>query len=293
MIKKRALTTRLYTMIGIALLPLLCYGFYKNGISLYTKGYVDFLGMLKPLIIVAMAISGSVVGTILREFKNNKSISQNIINKCKSGIIESFILSLVLPLSTSPIILFMVTFIFSLLFYYLKVNKIALMYLIMQGINYVLGLNSFQNPYELSTVLNYDGSDLFFGLGVGGVASTSVIILVVALIFLSFNKLYKKDMVYSAIVTFLFLGIVPCLVTGNYGDIFPLIFGYNILYTFIMVAPNIYSTSYTSKGQVLSGIILGIVTYFLAIFTPYNAAMLACLLIGFIKGICDRLFVVR
>ena len=35
----------------LSLLPLILFGFYKNGISLFIKDYVNILGMLKPLLL--------------------------------------------------------------------------------------------------------------------------------------------------------------------------------------------------------------------------------------------------
>ena len=280
-------------MYGIALIPLLIFGIYKNGIQLYDKGYVNVWGMIKPVILISMAICGSVAGTLLKNYRQKKIIDLESMNKCKKGIIEALLLSFVLPIKSSPLILFVVTFLFNLFKENTKINKVAIMYIVMQLLNVLLGLNTFSNPYEVNTTLNYDGIDLFLGFGTGGICSTPVVFIILGLIILCFNSLYKKDMVISAIITFLILGIVPRIITSHYGEIFPLIFGYNILYVFVFIFPNLYSSSYTTKGQILSGIIFAILTYFFVMITPYNAAMLSVILVSLIRGICDRLFVIK
>lgn len=290
--KKKNISSRLYLMYAICLLPLIIYGTFKNGINLYRKDLVDVLGMLKPLILLGMGISGALLGGIIRELKENKH-SKDLIEKCKGNIIESVLLVCILPLKSGPIITFLVTFIFSLFFSKLKINKIALMYLVVEGINVILRLNAFSNPYLDNTLLKYDGIDLFWGLGLGGVFSTSILFILIGFVLLCFNKLYKKEMVISSLITFLILGIVPYMIMGNYDKIFPYIFGYNILFILVFVGPNLYSSSYTIKGQILSGILIAILTYLLSFITPYTSAILAVLIVSLLKGIIDRIFVIK
>jgi len=291
--KKKNLTSRLYLMYLIALIPLILFGFYKNGISLYRKDLVDFLEAFKPLIILMMGITGSLLGGIIREYKNAKIVSRELLNKCKGNIVEGVLLVCILPLKSSPLIIFFTTFLFSLLLNKLKLNRIALMYLLVEGVNVLLDLNSFSNAYLESTLVKYDGIDLFWGLGEGGTFSTNILFMLIGLLFLSFNKLYKKEMVISGLMTFLLLGIVPYMINGNYDKIFPYIFGYNIIFILVFVGPNLYSSSYTIKGQVLSGILVGLLTYILSFYTPYTAAILAILFVSFTKGIIDRIFVIK
>ena len=46
----------------LSLLPLILFGFYKNGISLYIKDYVNILGMLKPLLLI---LCGFIIGILV------------------------------------------------------------------------------------------------------------------------------------------------------------------------------------------------------------------------------------
>jgi len=290
--EKKNISSRLYLMYALCLMPLIIYGLFKNGINLYRKDLVDTLGMLKPAILLAMGATGALLGSIFRELKTNKN-SKEIFNKCKGNIVEATLLVCILPLKTSPIVTFIVTFLFGLFIPQLKVNKIAIMYLIVEGINVLLHLNSFDNPYLENTLLKYDGIDLFWGLGQGGIFSTNILFIIIGFIILSFNKLYKKEMVISSLITFLTLGTIPFMIMGKYDHIFPYIFGYNILFILVYIGPNLYSSSYTTKGQILSGILIGILTYILSFFTPYTAAILAIIIVSLLKGIIDRIFVIK
>lgn len=290
---KKSFNTRLYSMYILALLPLIIFGFYKNGIELYKKDYVDIIMMFKPILILLMSVTGAFLGSVLREYRVTKTLNWKLVNKTKGNVIEALLVACILPLKSSPLIVFGIVFLVNLFLNKLKINKIALLYLVVEGINVLLKLNVFANPYEASTVLNYDGLDLFWGLGNGGIFSTSIILILLGFLFLSFNKLYKKEMVVASLIVFFILGIVPFMIKGNYNDICPLIFGYNILFVLVFILPNLYSSSYTMKGQVLSGILVGVLSYALYFVTPYTSAVIAVLIVSLISGIIDRIFVIK
>ena len=69
---KTVLNKKLNLIMAISIFLLVLFGFYKNGISLYQKDYISFFEMFKPLIIVLMSISGSIIGSFIRERKKSK-----------------------------------------------------------------------------------------------------------------------------------------------------------------------------------------------------------------------------
>ena len=52
MIKSNNSIKRLCITYLISLIPLIIFGFYKNGISLYIKRYINLLEMFKPLLFI-------------------------------------------------------------------------------------------------------------------------------------------------------------------------------------------------------------------------------------------------
>ncbi len=279
----------------IALVPLIVYGFYKNGFKLFLKGIVGVDGLFRPMLILAACLVGSLFGGFLREwFKNRKSDKKiNFINSLKGNVVEAVLVAAILPINTQLSVAVLVPALFSLFFDKLKLNKIALMYIAIESINVFLGLNNFDNVYEASTVLNYTGVDYFFGSGTGGIFSTSILFIIVGFIFLCFNKLYKREMVVASLLSFLLLAVGSCMIRGAYSEIFPFIFGYNIMFAFVFIAPNLYSSSYTVKGQITSGILIGVGTFIIFYFTHYTAAVLAILIVSVFKGVLDRIFVIK
>ncbi len=291
--KKHSLNTQLYLTYLICFIPLFIYGFYKNGIRLYYKDVIGALEMFRPILILVSGVTGAILGVIIREHKNIKDKNFNLLNKCKECVVEAILTVAILPLKTNPLIVFAVTCLASILLYKIKINKMCIMYIVIEGINVLIGNNNFRNPYELSTVLNYDAMDLFLGKGLGGIYATSIIFIIVGAILLSFNKLYKKEMVYSSLIVFLLSGAIFYMIKGDYASILPYIFGYNVLFIMVFISPCIYSSCYTVKGQILSGILIGLMTFLLSFITLYTSCILAVLITSLTKNVLDRIFVIK
>ena len=291
--KRRSLNTRLYLMYLIALLPLLIFGCYKNGVEVYMKGFVGLYGLAKPLLLLSCSVLGAMIGGILREWKNVKKFNFSLLDKIKGDVVEAVLVVAILPIDSNPLTILGITMAFGLFLGKVKINKVALLYIVIEGLNVLWGLNNFKNAYEINTVLNYNGLDLFFGSGTGGIFSTNVFLILLGYLFLSYNKLYKKEMVLASVATFLLLGSIPKMIGGQYTEILPYIFGYNVLFVLVFVAPNLYSSSYTLKGQIVSGILIGILCFAISFMTSYTAAVLAVLIASGLKGILDRMFVIK
>ena len=129
-------------------------------------------------------------------------------------------------------------------------------------------------------------------MGVGGIASTCIFLIGVSLFILSFNKIYKRDIAISSIIAFISLTLIIAIATNNYSGIFKTLFSHSILFSLVFVSPITYCSSYTTKGQVLSGILISIITVVLSYFIPYEAVFVAILLVSLIKNIIDRIFVI-
>lgn len=291
--KRRSLNTRLYLMYLIALLPLLMFGCYKNGVEVYMKGFAGLYGLAKPLLLLSCGVLGAMTGGILREWKNVKKFNLSLLDKIKGDVVEAVLVVAILPIDSNPLAILGITMAFGLFLGKVKINKVALLYIVIEGLNVLWGLNNFKNAYEINTVLNYNGLDLFFGSGTGGIFSTNVFLILLGYLFLSYNKLYKKEMVLASVATFLLLGSIPKMIAGQYTEILPYIFGYNVLFVLVFVAPNLYSSSYTLKGQIVSGILIGILCFAISFVTSYTAAVFAVLIASVLKGILDRMFVIK
>ena len=288
---KNILNKHLNLVTGLFIITLVLFGFYKNGIFLYSKNYISTIEMFKPLLIVFMSISGGIVGSFIREWKKNKKLNLEYIDNLKAIIIENAIVACTLPISTSPLIVFLLVMLVNIFVKRSKLNHIAISFIVISVIDRLIGEYSFLNIYEASTTLNYNRLDLFLGLGSGGIASTSNILILFALLVLCFNKLYKRDIALFSILTFVIITLGITIISNNYSGFFKTIFAPNILFSLVFIAPITNPSCYTNKGQILSGIIIGIMTIVLSIFVPYESVFIAILFVSLIKNIIDRIFV--
>ena len=290
---KKGISQRLYFTTFLCLIPLILFGLYKNGLQLYKKDLITPILMLKPLIIIAMSLAGSFIGTIFREFKNKNKDIHKILNNNKIIFLESIIIALLMPINSSPIFLFIAMIIMSLFFRRFELNRIALFYIGLEVINKIFGMNSFENLYEVSSMVKYNTIDMFLGFASGGICSTSVLLILIALFVLMNNKIYKREIPVSSIIIYVILVSVFNMIKGDYVNILPTIFSYNVLFIYVFVAPNLYSSSYTEKGKVLSGVVIGVLTFILSFFTYYGSAIIACFIVSILRNILDKPFILK
>ena len=288
---KKKFNKGLYFLTFICLIPLLMFGLYKNGYILYKKDYINTARAIKPLVLALMSLAGAFLGTFIRERKV-KDIKK-ILNKNKIIYLEAIIVSFLMPINSSPIILFIVMFVMGKWFRTFEINRIAVFFILIEVINKMLGLSSFLNLYEEYGEAVYNGFDLFLGFSTGGICSTSALLVLTSFLVLSTNRLYKKEIALTSIIVYSVFTIVYYMATKNYEVIFPRLFGYNTLFTFVFVAPNLYSSSYTDKGKSLMGLLIGVITFILSFIFPYNNAILAVLITSLFKKQIDKPFLIK
>ena len=83
------------------------------------------------------------------------------------------------------------------------------------------------------------------------------------------------------------------MISTSYGEIFKTLCGYNAMFGFVFVAPILKYSAYTTKGKVLSGILIGILTYFIILLVPYAACMISIIIVNLLTPIIDRIFVIK
>ena len=279
----------------ISLMPLIIFGLYKNGFNLLIKNSITIFGALKPLLLLFMCIGGTLFSTLIKEIIKRKKLSLKFIETVKKVIIEGILISCILPIRSNPLIVFIIVFMVYLVFKDNKLfNRVALSSIVLFLVNMVLNLNIYENAHERLGNLNLNGVDLFVGNGVGGIYSTSIILILVALFILLKSNIYKKDIVFSSILMYVLLVGGYMMIMGTYGKIFITLFSYNTIFIFTFIAPILESSSYTIKGQKVSGILIAIITFiFLLVDMPYIGALVGIIFVGIIKQILDRAFTIK
>ena len=277
----------------ISLFPLILFGIYKNGISLYIKGYVNLTGMFKPLLFVIIgAVIGILVNIIYEKIqKNNRSIGELIFSSFH--MIYGILIACISSINTNLVLFSIVTFIVLFISKFIKYNKfnvIALSSLIIFFIMTLLNKFSFLNSYEASTNFNMNAIDYLFGKGSGGIFTTNIILLCISFIILYLNKAYKRIIPIYATIIFAIFAFVYSLLTNNISSILEILFTNGILFSFIFIATETTSSSYTRMGQIIYGIFVGILTFGLYLIKPELASLGAIFIASILSGLIDLKF---
>lgn len=276
----------------LSLLLLILSGFYKNGIKLYIHDLVGVYGLIKPLLFTVLGfLIGSLVNIIYLKIKKNKL-------NLKESIFSSFhpvygvIIASVISINTNIILFTSVTFVILLLSKFItssRFNVMAATALIITLIFNVVGNFSFLNAYENSTVLSLDTMDYLLGRGYGGINTSYVLFLIISLIFLTKEDYYKKSIALFSSIVFSLLIVIYSIYDNNVGLILENIFSNGVLFCFIYIATEPLSSSYTKVGQIIFGVLTGLLTFLLYLIEPSLAALGAILIVSLLHQIIDEI----
>ena len=274
--------------IFIALLPLLFTGFYKNGLKLYINNLVSVYGLFKPLL---FDIIGLLCGIIV-------NIIYNRIKKSNNKIFNDFyplyglLIASVISINTNIVLFTTSTFVLLLISKLLnnnKINIIAFTSLIIIFISNLLGQFTYLNLYEQKNTLTLNSLDYLIGRGSGGINTTYILVLIISLIVLSVNRYYKKEIPLYSSITFISCLTFYLIFTNKIGTILDNIFTNGILFSYIFIAPEFLTSSYTKKGKIIYSIIIGVVTFILYLFYPPLSALGGIIIASLCHRIIDKL----
>jgi len=278
----------------LALIPLIIYGFYKNGIHLYQKNMISVYGMFKPLLFI---LTGIVIGCLVNILfeKIIKKNNDNIIDILFSSfhILYGLIIACLLSINTNYFLFVTVTFcvlLLSKIFNIKSINIIALTSLIIILLTYLFGEFTYLNTYEYNTILNLNAVDYLIGRGSGGISTTFISGLIFSLIILLSEKTYKSEIPLYSIISFTILIVIYAIYNSNIANIFELLFTNGILFSLIFVAPDSISSSYTKVGKIIYGLLAGILTFCLYLINPTFACLGAILISSILSSVFDVKF---
>ena len=273
------------------LIPLIIYGFYKNGIYLYQKGYVGVLGMFRPLVFI---IGGGIIGGLVNY------IYERLIKKNKSGLKEvlfssfhieyGLVLGCIMPVSINAIIYFSTVFVLLFLskFTRNRINIMCLTFIAIYCLSIFLNIFEYANIYELSRAFSYEFMDYLIGKAPGGIAATHIVLLMVALFGLYITNNSKTSITFYALISsFVLFGVYAMIANVNFPNI---IFGYNMIFIYTYVATDSVTSSYTKYGKKVFGALVGILSFGFYFVNPIIAPYIAIIIVSLFNNLIDRKF---
>lgn len=312
-LKSKDTTKRMMLNLLIALLPIVFFNVYKNGIIPYQNNKISFISIFYPLLFVLVPTITSCLVEILYGFiflkKRKKDLLKFVINSF--SIFPGLFLGLILPINTPISIVILgavVATVIGKLVYGGFGNNIfnpaliGRLFIISTYAIVISGAGGYLNSYEVDTIASstplsnanviegigtYEtlvspyGNLLNFFIGTipGAVGETSALLCLVAFIYLTITKTIKWKIPFTYVTTvFVMTYIIGSI--NNLGIWYPLfqILSGGLMFGAVFMATDPVTSPTTPVGQVLYGLFLGILTVVFRYLTPYPEGVLTSIL---------------
>lgn len=267
---------KIISYLYISIIPLLIFGFYKNGI----KGY-DGIYILHPLILDLVGFaSGALVSIILEKKKPLTSFYPFY------GLLSA---SLVFP-NTSIIVFGLICFIS--LFIYKKINKNNVNIVCVIALIVILISNFYETSYlnlVINSNTNLDGLDYLLGKGSAGLNASCTLLSLTSYLYLSTKAFYKREIPLYSFLTYSILMVIYLSFIGDINSLFVRLLSNGTIFSLVFVSTMGTTSSYTKRGRIYYALILGILLFILSFSFPSLAVISAIFLVSIMHKYIDKL----
>ena len=267
---------KIISYLYISIIPLLIFGFYKNGI----KGY-DGIFILHPLILDLIGFaSGALVSIILEKKKPLTSFYPFY------GLLSA---SLVFP-NTSIIVFGLICFIS--LFIYKKINKNNVNIVCVIALIVILISNFYETSYlnlVINSNTNLDGLDYLLGKGSAGLNASCTLLSLASYLYLSTKDFYKKEIPLYSFLIYSILMVIYLSFIGDINSLFVRLLSNGTIFSLVFVSTMGTTSSYTKRGRIYYALILGILVFILSFSFPSLAVISAIFLVSIMHKYIDKL----
>lgn len=267
---------KIISYLYISIIPLLIFGFYKNGI----KGY-DGIFILHPLILDLIGFaSGALVSIILEKKKPLTSFYPFY------GLLSA---SLVFP-NTSIIVFGLICFIS--LFIYKKINKNNVNIVCVIALIVILISNFYETSYlnlVINSNTNLDGLDYLLGKGSTGLNASCTLLSLASYLYLSTKDFYKREIPLYSFLTYSILMVIYLSFIGDINSLFVRLLSNGTIFSLVLVSTMGTTSSYTKRGRICYALILGILMFILSFSFPSLAVISAIFLVSIMHKYIDKL----
>ena len=267
---------KIISYLYISIIPILIFGFYKNGIKSYDGIYI-----LHPLILDLVGFaSGALVSIILEKKKPLTSFYPFY------GLLSA---SLVFP-NTSIIVFGLICFIS--LFIYKKINKNNVNIVCVIALIVILISNFYETSYlnlVINSNTNLDGLDYLLGKGSAGLNASCTLLSLACYLYLSTKDFYKKEIPLYSFLIYSILMVIYLSFIGDINSLFVRLLSNGTIFSLVFVSTMGTTSSYTKRGRICYALILGILMFILSFSFPSLAVISAIFLTSIMHKYIDKL----
>lgn len=267
---------KIISYLYISIIPLLIFGFYKNGIKSYDGIYI-----LHPLILDLVGFaSGTVVSIILEKKKPLTSFYPFY------GLLSA---SLVFP-NTSIIVFGLICFIS--LFIYKRINKNNVNIVCVIALIVILISNFYETSYlnlVINSNTNLDGLDYLLGKGSAGLNASCTLLSLASYLYLSTKAFYKREIPLYSFLTYSILMVIYLSFIGDINSLFVRLLSNGTIFSLVFVSTMGTTSSYTKRGRICYALVLGILMFILSFSFPSLAVISAIFLVSIMHKYIDKL----
>ncbi len=269
----------------LSIVPVILFGFYKNGIVVSKNGFMSFFLATQYIVIPIIIILLSYVFETyyymgIKKEENTNSVFNSIapyVNAlCYLVCGPTNYLWLVVPL------IVVLDVVIKFLDNKLSINQIALFKCILFAVLMVMGVSSNANLYE--SALNSsvtDSAQLFIGNGIGEIGNTSTLCALIGYIILLFNSYYKKDIPIICFIGYGLVSVIMYFVGGvTFNDILVNTFASGFIFLCIFVVSLSTATPVVRGGKIIYSLIVGIACAVMVHALHFNIGMYIVVLVA-------------
>ncbi len=275
-VKEETNIKKIINYLYISIIPLLIFGFYKNGI----KSYSEIL-MFHPLALDLIGfISGALVSIILEKKKPFESFYPFY------GLLSA---SLVFP-NTSLIIFGIICFIS--LFIYKKIGKNSFNIVCVISLIVILISNFYEPSYlkiAINNNINLDGLDYFLGKGSAGLNASCTLLALISYAYLSSKPFYKREIPLYSFLVYNILMVIYLSFIGDINSLFVRLLSNGTIFSLVFISTMGTTSSHTYRGRICYSFILGILMFALSFGFPSLAVISAIFLVSLMHKYIDKL----
>lgn len=306
-IKSKNTTTKMMMNVIIALIPIMLFSIYKNGYIPYKNDLITFGQMFYPLLIVLIATLSTFFFETLYQVLFNKEKKLKEIIGSSYAFMPGIFLGMILPINTPISIVILGGFVSSIIAKMLfggfgnnifNPALVGRLFIISCYAMVITNNGGYLNKYELDTissatplsnasivadVSSYEAlvepygslTDFFVGTIPGTIGETSALLCLVAFIYLALTKTIK----WIIPVLYISTVFVMSLIIGGslWFALFSILSG-GLMFGAVFMATDPVTSPVTKRGQILFGLMLGLLTVTFRHLTPYPEGVLTSIL---------------